>query len=53
VWLTDGCISALYRFSPKTLALEVFSYRTILPGEEITVSCKSMSSEICCQRGVD
>lgn len=36
----DG-YSALYRFSPKTLALEVFPYRTIQPGEEITVSCLS------------
>ncbi|KAH8911149.1 hypothetical protein BR93DRAFT_943251 [Coniochaeta sp. PMI_546] len=35
--------NALYRFSPKTLALEVFPYRTIQPGEEITVSYTPIS----------
>lgn len=38
--------SAVYRFSPRTLALEVISYRTIQPGEEITISCKSHSTPI-------
>jgi len=42
----------MYRFSPKTLALEVFPYRTIQPGEEITVSCKSnrIPHDITCPR---
>ncbi|KAJ9137786.1 hypothetical protein NKR19_g8079, partial [Coniochaeta hoffmannii] len=35
--------NAMYRFSPKTLALEVFPYRTIQPGEEITVSYTPIS----------
>ncbi len=32
--------SAYYRFSPRTLTMEVVAYRDIQPGEEITISCK-------------
>ncbi|KAB5577483.1 hypothetical protein GE09DRAFT_520292, partial [Coniochaeta sp. 2T2.1] len=35
--------NALYRFSSRTLTLEVFPYRTIQPGEEITVSYTPIS----------
>lgn len=38
--LTDLC-SAMTRFSPRTLAIEVFAYRDIQPGEELSISCKS------------
>jgi hypothetical protein len=32
--------SAYYRFSERRLTLEILAYRTIQPGEEITISCK-------------
>ena len=31
--------SAYYRFSHRTLSVEVVAYRDIQPGEEITISC--------------
>lgn len=35
--------SAYYRFSHRTLSVEVVAYRDIQPGEEITISCKLTS----------
>lgn len=38
--LSTNIYSAYYRFSHRTLTVEVVAYRDIQPGEEITISCK-------------
>jgi hypothetical protein len=33
--------SAYYRFSHRTLTMEVVAYRDIQPGEEVTINCNA------------